>query len=82
MAKEPTVRDILAGVIDQMLGTGIYWTEVLGQFEKLYIEKALQKANGSVSGAAELMGVHRNTISKKIRDYQIDRNSFRQENQT
>lgn len=76
--QKPTVKEILEGIIDEMLGTGILWPEVNAQFEKLYIIKALVKADGSVKGAAELMGVHRNTVSKKIREYDIDRQELRE----
>lgn len=75
--KKPTIKEILDGIIDEMLGTGVLWPEVNAQFEKLYIIKALLKADGSVKGAAELMGIHRNSVSKKIREYGIDRAELR-----
>jgi excisionase family DNA binding protein len=33
-------------------------------------------SGGNVSQAAELMGVHRNTLSKKIREHQIKRSRY------
>jgi DNA-binding NtrC family response regulator len=73
----PTIKQVLEDVIDEMLGAGLLWTEVSCQFEKLYILAALKKSRGSVQGAAQLMGIHRNTLSNKVREYGIDRSELR-----
>jgi len=71
------IRQVLEEVIDEMLDKGIYWPEFSAQLEKLYIMSALRKTNGSVYKAAELMGIHRNTLSKRIQEYSIDKNKLR-----
>jgi DNA-binding NtrC family response regulator len=73
----PTIKEILEEVIDEMLGAGLLWPEVSSQFEKLYILAALRRSRGSVQGAARLMGVHRNTLSNKVREYGINRAELR-----
>ncbi len=65
------IKQILEEIIDEMVAKGIYWTEAVSQFEKLFILRALEESNGNLSRAAETMGVHRNTLSKKIREYGI-----------
>jgi DNA-binding protein Fis len=54
-----------------MVAKGIYWSEAESQFEKLFIVRALQENDGNLGRAAATMGVHRNTLSKKVRQYGI-----------
>ena len=76
-ARKPTIKDLLEQVIEEVVGKGLYWPEVSGAFEKLFIIQALRLSGGNVSRAAELMGVHRNTLSKKIREHRINRHKLR-----
>ena len=68
------IKQVLEEIIDEMVAKGIYWTEAVSQFEKLFILRALEKSNGNLSRAAETMGVHRNTLSKKLREHGINKN--------
>ncbi len=67
------IKQVLEEIIDEMVAKGIYWTEAVSQFEKLFILRALEKSDGNLSRAAETMGVHRNTLSKKLREHRIDK---------
>ncbi len=69
--QQKKIKDKLEEVIDEMVSKGIYWSEAASQFEKLFILRALQDSNGNLSRAAGIMGVHRNTVSKKIRQHAI-----------
>jgi DNA-binding NtrC family response regulator len=64
----PSLRDLLQEVVRRSLSAGLLWPEVCEEFEKLFILEALRLSDGSIQGAAELMGVHRNTISRKKAD--------------
>lgn len=70
--RKPRIKDVLENIIDEMVAKGIYWTEALSQFEKMFILRVLDQTNGNLSRAAETMGIHRNTLSKKIRDHEIN----------
>jgi DNA-binding NtrC family response regulator len=72
-----TIKAILEEVIDEMVVKGIFWSEASAQFEKLFIISALRKSRGNIRQAARLMRVHRNTLSKKVREYGIDRSKLR-----
>ena len=65
------IKDRLEEIIDEIVSKGIYWSEAVSQFEKLFILRSLQQSDGNLSRAAEIMGVHRNTLSKKIREHGI-----------
>ena len=76
VSRKPTIKELLELVIQEVVGKGLFWPEVSGEFEKLFIIQALRMSGGNVSQASELMGVHRNTLSKKIREHQIKRSRY------
>jgi DNA-binding NtrC family response regulator len=64
------MRARLEALIDEMLDGGILLDEALREFEKLYIKKALSRNNQHLSKTAETLGIHRNTVSKRVAAYQ------------
>jgi Fis family transcriptional regulator len=66
------VRDQLEGLVTQMVERGILFDEAVGEFEKRFIKRVLERTNGNQSRAAELLGIHRNTLSRKISEYKLD----------
>jgi Fis family transcriptional regulator len=44
---------------------------------KRFIKRVLDRANGNQSRAAEILGIHRNTLSRKIDEYKLDSNGHR-----
>ena len=73
-AEQTKIKQVLEKLIDEMVAKGIYWSEAVSQFEKLFILRVLKETNGSLGRAAETMGVHRNTLSKKIQENPGTRN--------
>jgi DNA-binding NtrC family response regulator len=69
------VRDQLDKLVQELLEKGVLYEEARREFEKMFISRALQRSNGNVGNAAELIGLHRNTIARKISEYRIKRNS-------
>ncbi len=59
-------------LIEEMLDGQILLNEALLEFEKIYIQKALKRYDEHVSNTANALGIHRNTLSKKSANYQID----------
>jgi DNA-binding NtrC family response regulator len=66
------VRDQLETLIGQMVERGILFDEAVNEFEKRFIRRALDRSRGNQSRAARLLGIHRNTLSRKIGLYKID----------
>ena len=60
-----------------MVERGIYFDEAIEEFEKRFIKRVLDRANGNQSRAAQLLGIHRNTLSRKIEEYKLDTNGHR-----
>lgn len=72
------MRAQLETLIDEMLEGRILLDEALSEFEKLYIKKALDKNKNHLSNTAVVLGIHRNTLAKRVALYNHqDRNGRR-----
>ena len=71
------MKDELEGLVSQMVERGILFEEAVSEFEKRFIKRVLDRANGNQSRAAEMLGIHRNTLSRKIEEYKLDSNGRR-----
>ena len=69
------MRDQLDRLVQEMLDKGILYDDARREFEKMFIARALQRSKGNVGDAADLLGLHRNTIARKIAEYRIKRSS-------
>ena len=72
------MKDQLEALIGQMVERGILFDEAVREFEKKFIKRVLDRADGNQSRAARLLGIHRNTLSRKIGVYKLDSRSRRQ----
>jgi DNA-binding NtrC family response regulator len=59
----------LESLIDEMLEGHILLDEALSEFEKLYIKKALARHKQHLSKTAVVLGIHRNTLAKRVATY-------------
>lgn len=60
----------MENLINEMLDGRILLDEAITEFEKLYIQRALERHSGYISKTANALGIHRNTLSKRIAGYQ------------
>jgi len=60
-----------------MVDRGILFDEAVGEFEKRFIRRILDRAEGNQCRAAKMLGIHRNTLSRKIGEYKLDHNGAR-----
>jgi len=67
------LKEQLEGLIDAMVTKGVKYTDAQREFEKKFISQVLQKADGNLCRAAEVLGMHRNTLSRKITEYRLRR---------
>ena len=63
------MRTRLESLIDEMLEGHILLDEALSEFEKLYIKKALARHKQHLSKTAVVLGIHRNTLAKRVATY-------------
>jgi transcriptional regulator with PAS, ATPase and Fis domain len=63
------MRAKLEALIEEMLDGQILLDEAVAEFEKLYIQKALARHKKHLSNTAKVLGIHRNTLSKRVAFY-------------
>jgi transcriptional regulator with PAS, ATPase and Fis domain len=78
VAERATVKDQLESLVGMMVERGILLEEAVVEFEKKFIKRALERANGNQSRAAKLLCIHRNTLSRKVDVYKLDHVGRRQ----
>jgi Fis family transcriptional regulator len=67
------VRDQLEKLVLEMLDKGVLYDDARREFEKMFIARALQRSKGNLGDAAGMLGLHRNTITRKMAEYRIKR---------
>ncbi len=67
------MREKLESLVQEMLDRGVRYDDARQEFEKVFITRALQRSKGSVGEAADLLGIHRNTVARKMTEYRIKR---------
>jgi DNA-binding NtrC family response regulator len=72
LAERKNVKDQLESLVGFMVERGILLEEAVTEFEKKFIRRVLEKLNGNQSRAAKVLGMHRNTLSRKIGAYKLD----------
>lgn len=59
----------LEALVEEMLDGQILLEEALSEFERLYIQKALARQQKHLSRTANMLGIHRNTLAKRVASY-------------
>ena len=67
------MREQLDCLIDEMLTKGIFYEDARLEIERAFISQALKRSNGNLAKAANLLGIHRNTLSRKVSNYKLKR---------
>ena len=69
------LREQLERLVGELVARGVTYDEAHREFEKRYIAHALAKADGNLGKAADLLGMHRNTLSRKVSEYRLRRSA-------
>jgi DNA-binding NtrC family response regulator len=65
------VRDRLDQLVAEMVEKGIRFQDAQREFEKHFITRVVGKCDGNLGKAATTLGVHRNTLTRKIQELKI-----------
>lgn len=63
------MKERLEALVSEMIDRGLRYEEAVGEFERKFILTALEKNKGNQTKAARAMGIHRNTLNKRLNSY-------------
>ncbi len=66
------MKEQLDSLITAMVENGISYEDAVEEFEKRFIRRVLDRSNGNQSKAAQTLGIHRNTLRRKIDELELD----------
>lgn len=64
--KSPRFKERLESICVEMIDRGILFSEAMEQFENCFIAEVVHRNDGHLMHAAEHLGIHRNTLTKKL----------------
>jgi DNA-binding NtrC family response regulator len=67
------LREQLERLVDEMISKGIDFEDAQREFEKRFIAHVLAKSDGNLGKAAAQLGMHRNTLSRKLAEHRLRR---------
>ncbi len=69
------IADKIDALIQEMVERGVRFEDAAREFERRFILRVLGRCDGSLTKAADTLGMHRNTLSRKIAEHKIKRRS-------
>jgi DNA-binding NtrC family response regulator len=58
-------------IVDHLLENGFFMEEAVEILEKTLIARAIERTDGNRCAASKLLGIHRNTLQRKIIEYKL-----------
>ena len=65
------MKETFEKLVDHLLANGFFMEEAVEILEKTLIASALERTDGNRCAASKLLGIHRNTLQRKISEYQL-----------
>ena len=67
------LKEQLERLVTDMVTKGVRYEDAHREFEKKFIAYVLSQSEGNLGKAADLLGMHRITLSRKITEYRLRR---------
>ena len=65
------ISDRLEKLVEEMVDKGVRFDDAVREFEKRFIARVLGNCSGSLTKTATTLGIHRNTLTRKMDEYKI-----------
>jgi len=69
------ISDRLDKLVEEMVDRGVRYEDAVHEFEKRFISRVLGCCDGSLTKAADTLGIHRNTLTRKMGAYKLKRHT-------
>ena len=71
--QQPRLKERLETICVEMIDKGILFSEALEQFEMCFMSEVLKRYDGNLMRASVALGVHRNTLAKRMNRHKAKR---------
>ena len=68
-----SINQTFERLVDHLMDGGFFLEEAVELLEKTLITRALARTDGNRSAASKLLGIHRNTLQKKLTAFKLER---------
>jgi DNA-binding NtrC family response regulator len=65
------MKETFETLVDHLLNHGFFMEEAVEILEKTLIARAVERTDGNRCAASKLLGIHRNTLQRKMLEYKI-----------
>jgi len=69
------IAEKLQRLVEEMVDKGVRLDDAVRELEKRFITRVLGRNAGSMTKTADALGIHRNTLTRKMDGYKIKRRS-------
>ena len=69
------IADRLERLVEEMVDKGVRFEDAVREFEKRFISRVLGGCDGSLTKTAGTLGIHRNTLTRKMGEYKLKRHA-------
>ena len=66
------MKESFDALVEYLMKSGLFLEQAVEILEKSMIERALQETGANQSEASKMLGIHRNTLQRKMVAYDID----------
>jgi len=67
------ISERLEKLVEEMVDKDVQFNDAIHEFEKRFIARVLGNCDGSLTKTADTLGMHRNTLTRKMGEYRIKR---------
>jgi transcriptional regulator with PAS, ATPase and Fis domain len=71
MERSEKMKDKYDGLVEHLLDGGLFLQQAIEILEKSMIERSLVRSNQNKCAAAKQLGIHRNTLQRKMVEYEL-----------
>ena len=65
------MKERFDSLVEHLLESGFFLEEAVEILEKTMIQRAMSRASGNRSATSKLLGIHRNTLLRKMVEYKL-----------
>ncbi len=66
------MREKFDSLVEHLISSGFFLEEAVELLEKTLIQQVLERTKGNRSAASKILGIHRNTLQRKLAEYELE----------